>query len=152
MSQGEETFWDAVDRVRESDPGYRREAYGFVMAALGATVQALPEERQRDPLRRHLGGAELVQGIVALARLEFGVMAVTVFREWGVTGSTDIGRIVFQLVECGQLSARDEDSMEDFLGGPDLFEALAGTTAAILPGRRPRSTAGPAADERSRDA
>lgn len=152
MSHGEGTFWDAVDRVRESDPEYRREAYGFVMAALGATIQSLPPERQQDTLRRHLDGAELVRGIVALARLEFGVMAVTVFREWGVTSSADIGRMVFQLVECGQLSARVEDSMEDFLGGPDLHEALAGIAAPLLPGDRPRSTAGPAGDGPSRDA
>jgi len=31
----ETTFWDAVDEIRTADPRYRREAYGFVMAALG---------------------------------------------------------------------------------------------------------------------
>ena len=117
-------FWDAVDRVRESDPRYRREAYGFVVGALGVTVGALPLERRRDPARRHLSGGELLHGIAALARREFGFLAPTVFSEWGVHSGEDIGRIVFQLVECQQLSVSAEDSLEDFLGGPDLMRAL----------------------------
>jgi uncharacterized repeat protein (TIGR04138 family) len=152
MSQAEESFWDAVDRVREREPRYRREAYGFVIAALGATVQALPVERQRDPLRRHLSGAELVAGLIALARSEFGVMAPTVFREWGATTSEDIGRMVFQLVECGQLSARDEDSLEDFRDGPELLEALAGDPATVLRPERPRSPARPSGGGPPREA
>jgi uncharacterized repeat protein (TIGR04138 family) len=125
MNASEPTFWDAVDSIRERDGAYRREAYGFVVAALGVVVQALPEERRADPDRRHLSGQELLRGVVRLARDEFGLMASTVFREWGVVRSADIGRIVFQLVENGQLSARPEDRVEDFEGGPELLEALA---------------------------
>lgn len=147
MSLGEESFWDAVERVRERDPKYRREAYGFVIAALGATVQCLPPERQRDPALRHLSGPELVHGILALARQEFGVLAPTVFREWGVTTSEDVGIMVFQLVECGQLSAREEDSIEDFRGGPDLLDALAGPSTPIAPLEPPRSPARPRGGE-----
>jgi uncharacterized repeat protein (TIGR04138 family) len=117
-------FWDAVDRIRFEDARYRREAYGFVMAALGATVQSLPPERLADPERRHLSGQELLLGVVGLARREFGLMAPTVFREWGVVQSGDVGEIVFQLVGIGQLSARPEDRPEDFAGGPDLMRAL----------------------------
>ena len=120
----ETTFWDVVDGLRERERGYAREAYGFVVGALGATVQQLPAERLADPERRHLSGRELVEGIVRLARSEFGPLASTVFHEWGVHRSDDIGRIVFQLVECGQLSARPEDTMDDFVCGPDLVSAL----------------------------
>ncbi len=124
MNSSEPTFWDAVDLIREQDDGFRREAYGFVVAALGVVVQALPETRRADPERRHLTGGELLRGVVRLARDEFGMLAPTVFREWGIRSSEDIGRIVFQLVESGQLSARPEDRLEDFQGGPDLFAAL----------------------------
>lgn len=124
MSPAESTFWDAVDGIRERDPRYPREAYGFVVAALGAVVERLPEERRRDPLRRHLSGAELTSGVIALARREFGLMATAVFREWGLASAEDIGRVVFHLVESGQLSARPEDRIEDFAGGPDLADAL----------------------------
>jgi uncharacterized repeat protein (TIGR04138 family) len=117
-------FWDAVDRIRDLDPRYRREAYGFVMAALSWTVHALPQERLNDPARRHLSGQELLRGVVALARQEFGVMAPMVFQEWGLRTSADVGALVFQLVEDGQLSAQPEDRIEDFAGGPDLLSAL----------------------------
>ncbi len=124
MSRSDPTFWDVVETLRGRDPRYRREAYGFVVAALGTTVQALPAARRADPLRRHLTGGELVDGVVTLARSEFGNLADVVFDEWGVRSAEDVGHIVFQLVESGQLSARPEDSLEDFLGGPDLMRAL----------------------------
>jgi uncharacterized repeat protein (TIGR04138 family) len=126
MNAQEPSFWEVVDALSEREPRFRREAYGFVVAALGATVRALPESRKADIDRRHLSGAELVIGVVRLARAEFGALADAVFREWGVTRSEDLGAIVFQLVESGQLSARPEDSLEDFSGGPDLLEALSG--------------------------
>jgi uncharacterized repeat protein (TIGR04138 family) len=59
MDRPETTFWDVVDGIRESDPAYGREAYGFVVAALGVLADALPQERRRDPARRHLTGREL---------------------------------------------------------------------------------------------
>jgi uncharacterized repeat protein (TIGR04138 family) len=124
MSSADMPFWDAVDRIRSDDARYRREAYGFVMAALGWTVQALPAERLADPQLRHLSGAELLRGVLALGRREFGVMAPTVFSEWGLRAGEDVGAIVFQLVGAGQLSARPEDRIEDFGGGPDLIEVL----------------------------
>jgi uncharacterized repeat protein (TIGR04138 family) len=118
------TFWEVVDGIRAREPRYRREAYGFVMAALGVTVQGLPEERRRDPARRHLSGQELLEGVVGLARREFGQLAATVFAEWGVRSGPDVGRIVFDLVESGQLGARPEDSIEDFRHGADLLAVL----------------------------
>lgn len=124
MTPSDESFWDVVERIRARDPRYRREAYGFVMMALGLTVQGLPEERRDDPQHRHLSGQELLRGVVALARREFGLMAPTVFREWGIGTSADLGEMVFQLVEQGQLHARPEDRREDFLGGPDLDRML----------------------------
>ena len=124
MSPNDLTFWDAVEEIRERDPRYRREAYAFLMAALGTIVEELPEERRSDPLRRHLSGQELLRGLVGLARREFGVMAPTVFREWGVERGEDVGTMVFQLVESRQLSARPEDTIADFSGGPDLLAAL----------------------------
>ena len=131
MSSPRASFWDAVGAIRDHDDRLRPEAYGFVLAALEWTVSGLPADRGADPIRRHLSGPELLAGVVALARREFGAFAPTVFREWGVRSNEDVGRLVFQLVESGQLSARPEDAMQDFLGAPDLLTAL--TTPA--PGR-----------------
>ena len=119
------TFWDAVDAVRARSGRYAREAYGFVVGALGETVRALPAERLADPARRHLSGQELLAGVIACACAEFGPLAPMVFREWGVTSGEDVGAIVFELVACEQLAARPEDTPADFRGGPDLLAALA---------------------------
>ena len=124
MSSSDQPFWDAVDALRERDGRYHREAYGFIVGALGIAVRSLPAERRADPVGRHLSGRELLTAIVRIAREEFGTLAATVFREWGITTGEDIGRIVFELVESRLLSARPEDSIEDFRGGPDLLLAL----------------------------
>jgi uncharacterized repeat protein (TIGR04138 family) len=133
MSDSEHSFWDAVDNLREHDPRYRREAYGFLMVALAAAAQSLPAWRRLDLERRHLSGAELLASVIDTARREFGVMAPMVFAEWGVRSGADIGEMVFQLVNAGQLTARPEDRREDFLGGPDLMASLA--SGASHPGR-----------------
>lgn len=124
MSQ-ETLFRDAVDALRERGGRYAREAYVFVVAALGETVRALPGERLADPERRHLSGQELTEGVIRTAREEFGPLAATVFSEWGVRSTEDIGEIVFELVDAGQLSARPEDTRADFAGCGDLLAALA---------------------------
>jgi len=136
---GETTFWDTVDALREAHRRYTREAYGFVVAALGETVRALPPERLEDPERRHLSGRELLAGVVSLARREFGPLAATVFREWGVRASEDVGEIVFELVRAGQLSARPEDTMNDFRG----FDLEAGLLRDAGGGAPPAGGAGP---------
>jgi len=120
----ERPFWMAVDEVRERDPRYAREAYGFLMLALARTVEALPPARRADPARRHLSGRELLDGMLALARAEFGPLAPAVFHEWGLERSEDVGEMVFHLVETGQLSARPEDRREDFAGGGSLPSRL----------------------------
>src|SRR5262245_1370678 len=108
MSQ-EMLFRDAVDELRARGSRFAREAYLFVVAALGETVRLLPDERRADADRRHLSGQELTAGVIRIAREEFGALAPMVFREWGVRSTEDIGAIVFDLVAAGQLSARPED-------------------------------------------
>ena len=132
---GETAFWDAVDALRAERRVYAREAYGFVVAGLTATVQALPEARRNSTETRHLSGGELLAGLVRIAREEFGPMAPMVFQEWGVRAAEDVGVIVFELVGAGQLSARPEDTLDDFRHGVDLM----GELSAGLPsdGNRP---------------
>ena len=117
-------LWDVVDELRQTHAGYMRQAYGFVIDALNETVEALPAIRLADPQLRHLSGQELLAGVVRIGRREFGPFAPMVFREWGLKHGEDVGRIVFQLIDSHVLSARPEDTLQDFLGGPDLMAAL----------------------------
>ena len=56
---------DVIDTIRERDARYRRESYLFVMAALDHVVRRLVRPR-------HVTGQELLQGIVSLAKDQFG--------------------------------------------------------------------------------
>jgi len=135
MSAPRQSLQDVIDGLRERDPRFAREAYAFVVAAILHAVERQPEARSADPERRHLDGREVVRAVVELARAEFGPLAATVLVEWGVTASRHIGEIVFQLVERGQLSARADDRIEDFLAGPELLSAVAAGAPAA--GREP---------------
>ena len=129
----ETAFRDAVDELRSRGSRYAREAYVFVVAALGETVRGLPAERLADPERRHLSGQELTAGVIRIARDEFGPLAPMVFREWGVRRTEDLGAIVFDLVRAGQLTARTQDTLEDFVTGIDLPAALAASAPSASP-------------------
>jgi len=100
-------FWSLVERIRTEDGRYRPEAYAFVMEALDATVRSAGE-------RRHVSAAELLAGACDHAGRVYGLMALTVLSSWGIRAGSDIGEIVFQLIDGGVLSKRDEDARADF--------------------------------------
>lgn len=51
-------------------------------------------------------------------------MARTVFHQWGIRRTDDLGEIVFNLIEAGLLSKTDADSRADFHDVCDLDHAL----------------------------
>ena len=112
------------------DPRYALEAYEFVFEALDYTHQALgrptadPAAGEEPGPEHHVTGQELVHGIRALALREFGRMARTVFRLWGVNRTDDFGEIVFNLIDAGLMSKTDRDRREDFQDLFDLDQAL----------------------------
>jgi len=110
-------FWKAVDEILERDPSYHREAYPFVMESLEYTLNSLG-------VRRHVSARELLDGLCSYARERYGLMASTVLSSWGIETTEDVGRIVFNLVEAGVLSKRDEDREEDFKNVYDLKKVL----------------------------
>jgi uncharacterized repeat protein (TIGR04138 family) len=111
------------------DPRYAYEAYEFVFAALAHTQKMLgrlPREdapAEVDP-QHHVSGPELLQGIRDLAIREFGLMARTVLRRWGIDKTDDFGEIVFNLVDATLMSKTSDDSRRDFQGVYDLDRAL----------------------------
>jgi uncharacterized repeat protein (TIGR04138 family) len=121
-------FPQIVEIVRR-DPRYAYEAYQFVQEALEFTQRKLGRERKPaqgeevEP-ENHVRGWELVDGIRELALREFGLMARTVFRMWGIDKTDDFGEIVFNLVESNLMSKTDQDNRKDFHNVYDLDEAL----------------------------
>jgi uncharacterized repeat protein (TIGR04138 family) len=106
-----------MDRLRERNPRYRETAYVFLISALHFVLQRLDETR-------HITGRELTEGVRDLAIDRFGPMARTVLEHWGIRDTTDVGEIVFALVECGILIKQDDDCIDDFLGVYDFEEVF----------------------------
>ncbi len=109
----DQALQEGVRKLREICRPYDPEALQFVLNALEHTQKLLPA-------RRHVTGRELLDGILAYAKQEFGPLALAVFEHWGIGSTEDFGRIVFKMVEAGVLSKNEDDSMADFEGAYDL--------------------------------
>jgi uncharacterized repeat protein (TIGR04138 family) len=127
-------FLDVVERICETDSRYDMDAYLFVREALDHTVKRLGRSKSGAG-RRHVSGKELLDGIREHALRQFGPMALTVFKTWGIERTRDFGELVFSLVNSGLLGKTDEDRVEDFDDGYDFADAFA---KPFLPRSQPR--------------
>lgn len=123
----EEEFRNALNAVLERDQRFAPAAYFFVSGALTETAKRLGRSRKTSPQKRHISGQELSEGAADFAEEQFGVLAYSVLREWGVKTTRDIGDIVFNLIEIGIFSKTEEDSIEDFDNVFDLRLRLQGS-------------------------
>jgi uncharacterized repeat protein (TIGR04138 family) len=101
------TLQEAFERIGQQDGRYHERGYLFVLAALEYAQGKLPA-------RRHLSGAELAWACRDFALDQFGLLAPTVLGHWGITGTADLGRIVFTLIDVGLLAAQPSDKLDDF--------------------------------------
>lgn len=108
---------EKIHSIVETNPAYHFDAYLFVLSSLNYVLKRLKE-------RRHVSGAELLEGIKVLGRDLYGRLAVEVFDYWGVKNTLDFGRIVFALVESGVLRKREEDTLEEFQDVYDFEDAF----------------------------
>ena len=101
-------------------------AYRFVFDVLRHTQDRLgrtPETEQHNE-DAHISGGELLQGIREYALQRFGLMTITVFRQWGIHETDDFGRIVFELVERGDMRKTDRDQQAHFRSVYDFHEVF----------------------------
>jgi uncharacterized repeat protein (TIGR04138 family) len=105
---------------------FHPEAYRFVFEALHFTQQQLqrPASQDGDEDEAHITGPELLEGIRQLGLQRFGLLAKTVFRYWGVKSTADFGRIVFELIDRGEMRKTDRDQLSDFFNVYDFDDAL----------------------------
>jgi uncharacterized repeat protein (TIGR04138 family) len=116
------SFEEALHRMRTKDPRYLGDAYLFVREALDYTQRsAMGPSRDRPS---HVSGQQLLQGIRRFALAQYGPMALTLLQEWGIYSCRDFGQIVFNMVDVGWLTKTDSDTMADFEGGYDFYEAF----------------------------
>ncbi len=98
---------ELLDIIKD-DPRYSIQAYEFLGASLRYTVENVVKEQ------RHVSGVQLLDGIRIFALEKFGMMAKTVFEQWGVAQTEDWGNIVFNMIAKGLLEKQDDDTIEDF--------------------------------------
>ena len=124
-------FAEALDSIVASDPRYQRDAYAFLRDALDFTTKQ--QKKIKGVSVRHVTGPELLEGVRKYALKEFGPMVMTVFDNWGIHSSEDIGNMVFNLIGAGVFGKTEEDSIEDFKNVYDFEEAFVKPFAPTKP-------------------
>jgi uncharacterized repeat protein (TIGR04138 family) len=133
---------DELARVIARDSRYSIEAYAFVLESLRLArhhkLKGLEKKREQTGAPRpskkkstskterakhdeagHVTGRELCQAARRLALRHYGLMALTVLEQWGVRSTSDIGEIVFSLINTGNLDKTPSDTRADF---DDVYE------------------------------
>jgi uncharacterized repeat protein (TIGR04138 family) len=111
-------FRDGVmDKIRLHESRYDEQAYLFVLSALEFSQSKLDA-------RRHITAAELAHSCRELALERFGLMSRVVLERWGIHATSDLGEIVFTLVELGFLVKQPTDTREEFAGVYDFERAF----------------------------
>ena len=114
-------FDTAVENILKRETRFEAGAYFLLKDALDFTLKRTREEHGED---RHVSGAELVEGFRDHALQEFGPMALTLLQEWGVVKCSDVGDMVFELIEEGMFGKQDSDTREDFANHYEFSEAF----------------------------
>ncbi|MFK7850738.1 MAG: Minf_1886 family protein [Akkermansiaceae bacterium] len=115
-------FEESVISILKRDSQYDGQAYFFLKDALDFTLKRLMEEESGR--NRHVSGEELLKGFRDYALEQFGPMAATLMEEWGITQCSDVGNMVFRLIEEQVFGRQDSDTREDFEGSFDLLTSL----------------------------
>lgn len=112
---------DDIKKIVAADPRYPYDAYVFVQEALKHTQRALGRNKTDE---KHVGGKELLEGIRLYALKNFGPMVPTMLEEWGIHTCEDFGEIVFNMIKHQVASKRESDSVDDFKGGYNFYDAF----------------------------
>ncbi len=115
-------FAEALDAVVDTDARYHRDGYIFLRDALDFTTKQ--QKKVKGVSVRHVTGPELLDGVRQYALKEFGPMVMTVFDNWGIHSSEDVGHMVFNLIGAGIFGKTEQDSIEDFKNVYDFEEAF----------------------------
>ena len=110
-----------IPQLLNEDPRYCLEAYQFVRDGLQYAQESLqmgddqqPDEAKGEELEKHLTGQQLCEAIRQYAIEQYGFMAQTVLKNWGINETGDFGNIVYNLIEVQLMKKSKHDRREDF--------------------------------------
>lgn len=118
----------ALAGVLARDPRYTIQAYQFTFEALdfAKVLKRRQMERSRRRPRRvvdeaglPVSGQELCLAARDLALRQYGLLALTVLTQWGIRSTSDLGNIVYNLIDSGDFEKTPGDSRADF---DDVFD------------------------------
>jgi len=98
----------------ERDQRYSLDAYLFVLEALSFAQESLGMGEQKKKSEKHVSGQDLCEAARQYAQQQYGYLATKVLSSWGVRATADIGEIVFNMIDMGQMRKTSDDRREDF--------------------------------------
>lgn len=116
-------FQEAVEKIVTQNQRYRPDAYLFLREVMDVAVKR--QKKQRKELQpMHVSATELLEAFRLLALKEFGPMALTLLQYWGIKNSSDVGQIVFNLIEADVVGKTEDDTLAAFSNGFDFQQAF----------------------------
>lgn len=129
---------EAIRKLVKEDPRYRFGGYIFVIEALAfaqdilamgretvTTEPTLDLDSEKVAPERHLMGQDLCEAFRQYSIQEYGYMARVVLKSWGIESTSDIGNIVYKLIDIGRMKKSANDRRDDFdevFDFDDVFE------------------------------
>lgn len=105
-----------ADRRRPPRTLFHPHAYVFVSESLKTAQELVGRELVQDRLdeTHHISGQQLLEGVRVLGLQHYGLMAPVVFKYWGLHTTDDFGRIVFEMIDRGEMRKSETDQLSDF--------------------------------------
>ncbi|MFM7519548.1 MAG: Minf_1886 family protein [Planctomycetota bacterium] len=114
-----------VERGRGTEPGEER-----APASAGRRPR---QARRRRGGERHLTGQQLCEAARLYALQQYGLLSRVVLGSWGIVSTDDLGEIVFNMIEIGQMRKTRRDKREDFHAVYDFHEAFSRDPVFVPP-------------------
>lgn len=105
-----QSFEDAVDTIMNTHREYAPDAYHFMRTALDSASRRF----NKTAANPHLSAEELYLGFCAALLEEYGPLAKAVTEHWGIYQSSDVGAIVYHLIEVGVFGRQESDTQAQF--------------------------------------
>lgn len=119
-------FEEAVKAIRAKDPRYSPQAYDLVRQGLDHAQKLVHGEpkKGKPQVNRHVTGPQLLEGFRLHVLETYGPMSYALLHNWGLRRSSDVGNIVFNIIDTGLFGRSPEDNLEDFADVYDFKEAF----------------------------